>query len=191
MIVLRFVLVISALFSVSCLDGPEDRVSQLQEGKNVPIKDIVNLKCLLETGDRKDTTIPFTDALSFNLERKKKKGSYVPAKEETLTYKYQDPKDKKIKTGWLNNFSYVVPGDLKEDSPAYAGREVSCENFRALLKHPFLRAKSNHSYAVRFQVAGGFVRVLLLAPPEDIPQSALAYSLKLQGESLCHAHWWI
>ena len=177
--ILRFFLVVSILFSVSCLQGQDSQVIQAQEGTNVPIKDIVNLKCLLKTGARKDKKVPFTKALSFNLERKKKKGSYVPAKETTLTYKYQDPKDEKIKTGWLNNFGYVVPGELKEAGSFFVGREVSCENFSGLLKHPFLRAKSHHSYTVRFQVAGGFIRVLLLAPPENIPLSALAYSLKL------------
>ena len=176
---LRFFLAIYILSSVACLQGRKSRVNPNQEGKLVPIKELVNLECRLETGDRKDHKVPFTKARAFNLERKQKKGIYTDASEEAVVYKYKDPESEKEKEGWLNNLGYVIPEKLEAAGASPPDRNVSCTNFESILKLPFLRAKSNHSYTVRFQVAGNFVRVLLVAPPKDMPTSSLPYSLRL------------
>lgn len=170
---------VSVLFSISCTLGYDPEINQNQQDEVFPIKDIINLKCRIKTGNRKEQKVPFTNARSaFNLEIKKDK-SYKEAKEEPVIFKYKDPKDQKIKTGWFNNFSYVPIKAENRAGPSLPNRTIKCINLISEGIHPRLRARSNHVYNVRFQVIGRFVRVLLLAPLEDIPSSALPYSFKV------------
>lgn len=176
---LKVCLITSVLFSVSCIQSYNPYLNQQQEDKVFPIKDIINLKCRIKTGGQKEKKVPFTNALSsFNLEIKKDK-SYKEAKEEPVIFKYKDLTDEKTKTGWINNLGYVPIKKVNRAGPLLSGSKVKCINLIKEEIHPRLRARSHHTYDVRFQVIGRFVRVLLLAPFKDIPSSALPYSLKV------------
>ena len=67
-------------------------------------------------------------------------------------------------------------------SPPSPGQDISCINLISPDHHSLLVAKAHHTYDVRFQIIGGFVRVLLLDHPKYIPSSAIAYSLKLKDD---------
>lgn len=178
----KALLIVSALFSVSCLLNFDPELNQKQRDKVFLIKDIINLKCRLKTGNRTEQEVPFTNALSsFNLEIKQGK-TYKEAKEEPVTFKYKDLKDEKTKTGWINNLGYVPIEAENRTGDFLPSSSVKCVNLISKGIHPLLRARSNYEYNVRFQVIGGFVRVLLVAPYKDLPSSALPYSLKVSKD---------
>ena len=176
-----------SFFVCGCLMAPETRIAQPLEGKVHSIKEIVNLKCRLETGSRTETEIPFTNAETFHLEIKNKDGSYQPAREESVTYSYEEDGTKK--TGWINHFGYVTLGTIKRHGKVSPGETLSCDNLLSRYRHPLLRARSGHPYDVRFQVRAGLVRVLIVASAGRSALLRFALFHQTQGQSLCHAHW--
>lgn len=186
--VLRFLLLSFLLFPVSCFWQRNPWINQSQRGNAVPIADILNLQCRLHTGARRaEEVVPYTRAFSYKLERKLGKGSYKEVENETkdiiLSYEYKDEKGK-AKQGWINNFGYVhIEKTEEQKGLSSSSDEISCLNLLSgPLHHPLLIAKAHHSYDVRFQLIGGFVRVLLLSHPKYIPSSSHAYSLKLRDD---------
>ena len=187
--VLRFLLLSFLLSPVSCLfQQRNSEINQSQRGNAVFIKDILNLQCRLHTGDRRsEEVVPYTRALSYKLEKKLRKHSYKEVKDETkdviLSYEYRDEEGKR-KQGWINNFGYVhIEKTEERKGLSSSSEEVSCLNLLSgPLHHPLLIAKANHSYDVRFQLIGDFVRVLLLSHPKYLPSSSHAYSLKLRDD---------
>ena len=173
----------SLLFAPSCiLQDRNDLINQSQEGQVVSIKELANLKCQLYTGPRREKKVPSSKARTFLLERKDANDdSYADAKEEPVWYDYYGEKGEK-KRGLLNNFGYVPVKSVKPQKSS--GGEIKCRNLLSKNIHPILKARSNHSYEVRFQVRAGLVRALIVDKPENLPFSAQAAALKLENGRL-------
>ena len=182
-------------FLSSCFLQRDPRPPQALEGNIIPVSDVLNLKCALRTGDPflgEAAEPPWTNAKSVKLEAKKSRGSYKPLRSaDSLVYEYDTKSDDR---DYLNNFSLVNVISVENKTPNRFlggggkiirgdGREQSL-NCAALLnpdEYPRLWAKANYTYDVSFQVFGGYVRALLVAPPRDIPFHALPYSIDIGG----------
>ena len=198
------------VFAVSCIKPPQKRLAQTLLGTIVPVSQVTGLECLLTTGPAREERVNWTEAQKVNLERKSS-GQYEKIKSrETISYKYRaDSEEEKTSMGYINYFSYVSV-DRIEESKKFHGESSSgsgnyqvteegqavktknrltCENLLHSEEIPFLIAKPDYTYIVRFQIVGNRVRALLLAPAEDLPSQALAYSYKTasRGEQEMYA----
>ena len=196
-----FSVFLSACFLVSCINPLDKEVTQSLRGMVFPVSSVLSLKCVLTTG-QPDTTRPvnWTDAVKVNLEKRISKGKYDPVPEGgTVSYKGYQKTEQGLAPvkGYINYFPYVSVESVRnfqssensgsgyalfdESRVARAKGRLTCENLIPKEDIPFLIAKPNHSYIARFQLMGKKLRVLLEAPPEDLPSHSLPYSFKLPG----------
>ena len=172
--------------SVSCIRNYKPRLSQSLEGKVVPISRILDLKCVLKTGEKLDREVYRSDAQNFYLETHKGNKNYHPIKEGTIVYDGFDSNGNAEK-GSINNFGYVSiesvedKTDSQEEESEFLSR-INCFNLISPQDNPLFIGRSHYNYNVRFQVIGNYVRVFIVAPAKDIPYQALSYSLKLNND---------
>lgn len=172
--------------NASCIRTLSPRLSQSLEGKVASVKSILNLKCVLNTGERLDQRVDRSDARTFSLEEKRGYKDYRTIDEGTIRYKGFDSKGN-AEEGYINNFGYVSVKSVEdhtskktEESSLVPG--INCLNLISPEHHPLFVGRAHHKYQVRFQIIGNQARVLAVASAKDIPYQALPYSLKLNGD---------
>ena len=179
---------ISTIFTASCTRQEgiylSPSLSPSSEGKLVAVEDIINLKCVLETGGSLDKKVYQSDAKHFNLEVKKGDRHYDLVNEGTIVYKYKDSGGDQAQ-GYINNFSYVSIKSIKHKTPLRGDREskqsANCKHLMNPESRPSFIGRSHYTYDLRFQITGSYLRVLVIAPAKDIPYQAIPYSSKLAG----------
>ncbi|MCY4512712.1 MAG: hypothetical protein OXB86_03385 [Bdellovibrionales bacterium] len=196
-----FTLLLS-LLTVSCIRPPEKRLAQTLQGTVAPVSQLTSLKCLLTTGAAREERVNWTEAQVVNLQRKSSSDQYEKIQPgETVKYNSGvSSKEGEDSKGYINYFSYVPVVQVKTSYQSGSKKpskqlnykvseddlqarkvksRLTCENLLQPEDIPFLIAKPHYNYVVRFQVVGDKVRALLLAPAEDLPSQALAYSYKV------------
>lgn len=187
------ILIYSCLLTLTaCLQNRRPRVSQQLEGTFTHISDIAQLKCTIKTGEALNQKVDWTDARQVYLEDKSSKG-YTPLKKgETVVYDGFDPKTNKPQKGYINQFGYVPIVEIKDSrgkkiTPSKKDglikkNQLYCDNLLTPKQHNLLIAKPHHTYDLRFQITGNFLRALIVASPKDIPFQALPYSVKFKDD---------
>ena len=109
----KYIYFILSLFLLvtSCIRQQQPRLSQSLEGTIVNINDILDLQCVLETGNRLEQRASYSDATHFNLEVKRGR-DYKPVKEQTVVYNGVDVKGNEEK-GYINKLGYVSIKSIK------------------------------------------------------------------------------
>ena len=125
-----------------------------------------------------------------------KRASYREEPQEGAPSVYRDSSDPSGKKpvyrsdkDYINDFRLVRVASIRDKAknrflspksgPAAEG--LSCAALLSPDELPSIYAKASHTYDVRFQIFGSYLRALLVAPAEDLPFHALPYSIKVRS----------